>query len=213
MTCEDVQVLFSEYYDNETKQASTIAMHLEGCPNCSQSYEEYRLFLSDIANIDEFDVPSGFHASLISHVDGFIKGRSKHISIKSHRFFGAVSSAAAAAVVVLVVWYTGVFDTGTHENHQWAAEFHAPQAAAGVFAHDDFDEVLTRHIPEAGFISGDSLPFPDPLLIEVGYLGSPVTVIRPHFATAMVFLIIGLILGFNIHRLTKYIERKKNNAL
>ena len=56
----------------------------------------------------------------------------------------------------------------------------------------------------------DYFGFFEPIIIEVGYMGSPV--IRPRFATAVLFLIIGLFLGFNLHRLAKYIERKSDNA-
>ena len=71
------------------------------------------------------------------------------------------------------------------------------------------EEVSGFIIPEAeGLIYFD--PFVEPIFIEVGYLGSPV--IRPRFATAIVFLIIGLFIGYQLHLLAKYIERKSDNA-
>ena len=255
MKCEDVRNLFSEYFDDETEMASEITLHLDRCSDCRKEFEEYHKLLIDVANIEEPDVPDGFHQALVSYADGFYRGRKKHISITSHRFASVFGSLAAAAAAVLIVWFTGAFDTSPAllESPQMLAEVAAPQAAADAFEdvydipeyfprarHFDFDdetydfyigvfdepypfvwhymttdeftgeEISAFIIPEADTFVFFDEPFFEPIIIEVGYMGSPV--IRPRFATAVVFLMIGLFLGYHLHRLNKYLERKSDNA-
>ena len=257
MKCEEYQNLFSEYYDGSTNKSGDIAYHLDRCPECKNDYELYRRILDDVASIKEPDVPDGLRLLLVSHAEGFHKGRKKHISIISHRFSSVFASMAAAAAAVLFVWYTGIFGTDiiADEGREMLVELALPQAAAeryfenedlsltGSFDDDDFPLARRFDIDDAeyDFVMGifdepypyqwhylqDFVPeheefspliiteshdfgFFEPIFIEVGYLGSPV--VRPHFATAVLFLIIGLFLGYHIHRLVKYIERKTNNA-
>ena len=251
MKCEDVRDLFSEYYDDATKQAGEITLHLERCPDCSNEFEAYSKLVVDVASIKEPEVPDGFHQALVSYVDGFYRGRKRHISILSHRFTSVFASMAAAAAAMLFVWFTGIFDTGlvVYESPQMLAEFAAPQAAAEDFyqswyvyedfplaRHFDFDDETYDFVmgvfdepypyewhyvqayeeaspfiaPETDDFAFVDAPFFEPVIIEIGYMGRPVG--RPNFTTAVVFLVIGLFLGYQVHRLVKYLERKSDNA-
>ena len=250
MNCENVQALFSEYFDKETELVEDISLHLDGCPVCSKEFLEYYSILADVASIEEPDVPYGFREALVSYTDGFVQGRKKRISITNHRIISAISSLAAAAAVVLVAWFSGVFDTGfvVYENPRMLAEFTMPQAVAGAFdeafevsgvsprlGHFDFgdeaydfiyeypltwpymttdeftgEEISAFIIPESDDFDFIAESIIEPVIIGVGYMGNPV--VRPRFVTAVVFLIIGLFLGFSLHRLVNYIERKSDNA-
>ena len=134
MKCEDVRDLFSEYHDDETEQASEIALHIDGCPACKVEFEAYGRILADVASLEEPDVPDGFHAALVSYADGFYRGRKRHISLTSHRFVSLFGSLAAAAAAVLFVWFSGVFETYIVAQPEMIAEFAMPHAVAGDFA-------------------------------------------------------------------------------
>ena len=228
MKCEDVQALFSDYYDRESELVEEISLHLEGCSDCSKDFVEYYNMLADVANIEETDVPDGFHQGLMSYADGFSRGRRKHISVTSHRFASVFASLAAAAAAVLFVWFSGVFDTGRmYDDPQMFAEFE-PHAAARSFdeiydfprerlfeAEDEaYDYPLAWHIMATDEFTGDEIsaffiPETDFAFFE------PATArpaMRPHFATAMIFLVVGLFLGLNTHRIIKHIERKSDYA-
>ena len=247
MKCEDVRGLFSEYYDGETNQADEISLHLEGCADCNNEFEEFRSIFLHVSDIKETDVPVGFRQALVSYADGFYKGRKRHISITRHKFASAFASMAAAAAAVLVVWSIGIFDTGSvmYDDPQMFTEFATPQTAAGAFVEAfevyddlprarffDFDDETYDYVHDYPFawhymttdefsdeeITAFVIPETDDFIffrsyfIETGYTGIT-TVIRPRFATAVVFLLIGIFLGFNTNRLAKYIERKSDNAL
>ena len=130
MKCEDVRDLFSEFYDGETEQASEIALHFDGCSVCKNEFDSYSRLLVEVTNLDEPDVPEGFHSALVSYADGFYRGRKRHISLTSHRFASVFGSLAAAAAAVLIVWFSGVFDTGAMAQPEMFAEFAMPHAAA-----------------------------------------------------------------------------------
>ena len=236
MKCEDVQALFSDYYDGETELVEEISLHLEGCSDCSKDYVEYYNMLAYVANIEEPDAPEGLHRALVSFADGFFRGRKKHISVVSHRFTSVFASLAAAAAAVLFVWFSGVFDTGAgaYDGQQMFFEFAMPHAAAEVFVevYDDFhrerlfdlddeayDSPFARHYMMIDEFTGDEISgilipeaddfvFFEPVFAEETV--SPA--IRPHFATAVIFLAIGMFLGLNVHRIIKHMERKSYDA-
>ena len=146
MRCEDVQSLFSEYYDKTTNLFDEISLHLEKCIVCKTEYSEFKSLLEYLPEIKEPAVPDKIRRALVSHVDGFVKGNKNRISIYRHRFWTGLSSAAAAAAAVLLVWFTGIFDTGAlHENFGMHAEYIVPSAAHGWAAPSPFE--IEGHLP------------------------------------------------------------------
>ena len=238
MKCEDVRNLFSEYYDDETDKSGEIALHLDGCPDCTREFEEYRGLFIRLANIKEPEVPRGFRRELVSYTEGFYSGRKRHVSLIVHRFTSVLSSMAAAAAAVLVVWFIFAHDTGTavDERPEMIAELAVPQAAAEVYEYDEPPFVRGFVFEEADYdfaigifddewyyaddydvwaweeiiTEAEDFGFFDPVFFDVGYDGS--RSILPHFTTAAIFLVIGLFLGFVAYELLIYIDRKLDDA-
>ncbi|MCL2199074.1 MAG: hypothetical protein FWB80_09140 [Defluviitaleaceae bacterium] len=96
---------FSSYYDGEADNAEEIAAHLADCSACAKEYDDFCKLMSEVRELPEPQLPSGFSDTLIRAVrrDSFARRR------RNRRLtFGQFALAAAASVLFVVV--VGIMD-------------------------------------------------------------------------------------------------------
>lgn len=70
MNCKKVQELLSAYIDNEctNEEQEFIKSHLKTCKNCTDEYNLIREIVKITNELDELDVPDGFHDDLMNKI-------------------------------------------------------------------------------------------------------------------------------------------------
>lgn len=105
MNCAEIQALLSAYIDDECDpgEKNLIQAHLDTCPECMKAYIWIKKIVEDLNDIDELDVPEGFHEDLMQKIQGEPSSK-KRIPRFSYRY----SIAAASLFLTLVFGLLGV---------------------------------------------------------------------------------------------------------
>lgn len=103
MNCKDVQNLLSVYVDHECTitQKREIEEHIKDCKSCQVELEWLKLLISKVQELDEVDVPEGFHEDLMHRVHKTKNNSSKILPFKK-RIRPAYSIVAAAFLLIVV---------------------------------------------------------------------------------------------------------------
>ena len=120
--CNDIQALFSEYYDSlrgedalEEATRAEIAAHLLKCASCVAEFEKYSRFLEEVRNLPDVDTPMDFHENLMEYVETYnhddvhkMPPRPAKPKQPIFRRF-APWVAAAASLIAVFIWMVGYF--------------------------------------------------------------------------------------------------------
>jgi hypothetical protein len=103
MNCKDVQNLLSVYVDHECTitQKREIEEHIKDCKSCQVELEWLKSLISKVQELDEVDVPEGFHEDLMHRVHKTKDNSSKILPFKK-RIRPAYSIVAAAFLLIVV---------------------------------------------------------------------------------------------------------------
>ncbi len=71
MKCTRIQDLFSSHLENAMEPPLRVAFeqHLDECPECKASYEKFNAAILMLEEMQELDVPEGFHAAVMARVE------------------------------------------------------------------------------------------------------------------------------------------------
>lgn len=130
MNCDRIKELLNDYLDNElTKdERAAFEQHIEKCSECREEVELMQEMLYALHDIDEKELPQGFHQELMDQLDEIqptpmmdaddvkqeqTKGSKKIIDIKRYLkavYIAPVATAACLAFIVIAWQNTGMRD-------------------------------------------------------------------------------------------------------
>ncbi len=72
MNCAEIQELLSVYIDEACthSEALDVEDHLNTCPECMKEYVWLKKIVEELNDLDEIDVPEGFHEELMQKIQG-----------------------------------------------------------------------------------------------------------------------------------------------
>lgn len=101
MNCVDIQNLLSAYIDGECSdnEKRIIEEHLKQCSDCIEEYRLLKTLIGDLNNIEEIDLPDGFHNDLMDK----IKSSTPIVKKKNRRGWYSVTAAAFLFIIIFGV--------------------------------------------------------------------------------------------------------------
>jgi len=111
-SCNDIQSLFSEFYDDNNDE---VAKHLNTCIECKNEFEKYAQLMDEVRNLPIPEPPKDFHLRLMSGVRNN-KNHQKRLEqerrkISFQRRFSFATTAVAACFLMAVIWFGGFFES------------------------------------------------------------------------------------------------------
>ena len=173
--CDDIQLLFSEFYDDTNNDEVT--KHLETCIECKKEFEKYAQLIDEVRTLPIPEPPEDLHFKLMSGVqnkkvamplcgglgaapplsDGncesnFLANKKrleqKRRKISLQRRFSFATTAVAACFLMAVIWFGGFFEARNIASvHDYVNFF--PVASAPF---SGFDEVV-ESIEDSSYIT------------------------------------------------------------
>lgn len=124
MGCDDYKELISLYFDKELdeKEEKELFEHLTNCPSCRKEYEELKVVMDMLGEIEEEELPEGFHNEVMAKIKAEAKPQKKRIPWA--RYTSIAASICAVFIVGGAVFATGFMGMG---GSQFAADAASPQ--------------------------------------------------------------------------------------
>ncbi|MBE6008274.1 MAG: DUF4349 domain-containing protein [Lachnospiraceae bacterium] len=124
MECDNYKELISLYFDNELdeKEEKELFEHLTNCPSCRKEYEELKAVMDMLGEIEEQELPEGFHDEVMAKIKAEAKPQKKKIPWA--RYTSIAASICAVFIVGGAVFATGFMGMG---GSQFAADAASPQ--------------------------------------------------------------------------------------
>ncbi len=124
MGCDDYKELISLYFDKELdeKEEKELFEHLTDCPSCRKEYEELKVVMDMLGEIEEEELPEGFHNEVMAKIKAETKPQKKRIPWA--RYTSIAASICAVFIVGGAVFATGFMGMG---GSQFAADAASPQ--------------------------------------------------------------------------------------
>ena len=114
MNCNDIETLFSEYYDSEAFEDVTlpeatrlaIAAHFQTCAVCATEYARYAALLDEVWNLPDVAMPPGFHQQLMHYVSANANQQKQR---QKKSIFRHANTWVAMAATLAAVFLWGLF--------------------------------------------------------------------------------------------------------
>ena len=124
MGCDDYKELISLYFDKELdeKEEKELFEHLTNCPSCRKEFEELKVVMDMLGEIEEEELPEGFHNEVMAKIKAEAKPKKKKTPWA--RYTSIAASICAVFIVGGAVFATGFMGMG---GSQFAADAASPQ--------------------------------------------------------------------------------------
>ena len=124
MGCDDYKELISLYFDKELdeKEEKELFEHLTNCPSCRKEFEELKVVMDMLGEIEEEELPDGFHNEVMAKIKAEAKPQKKKTPWA--RYTSIAASICAVFIVGGAVFATGFMGMG---GSQFAADAASPQ--------------------------------------------------------------------------------------
>lgn len=142
MDCKNFEFYGSAYIDNmlSDQEKQKFESHINRCENCSIAFENLKLIVESVNEVEEIELPTNFSSQLNEKLQGAGGPRSKLALFRSNKIFTSVAAAVLIFVLSLslinnfsnsrkeVEFYSGT-DTEERINIHMASE--EPEMGAG----------------------------------------------------------------------------------
>ena len=124
MGCDDYKELISLYFDKELdeKEEKELFEHLTNCPSCRKEFEELKVVMDMLGEIEEEELPEDFHNEVMAKIKAEAKPKKKKTPWA--RYTSIAASICAVFIVGGAVFATGFMGMG---GSQFAADAASPQ--------------------------------------------------------------------------------------
>jgi len=146
-SCNDIQSLFSEFYDDNNDE---VFKHLDTCVECKNEFEKYAQLMDEVRNLPIPEPPEDFHSKLMSGVrnnNATTKNHQKRLEqerrkISFQRRFSFATTAVAACFLMAVIWFGGFFESrdGALGIHNYVTVVPTAPVTTPAPLSDDFNE-------------------------------------------------------------------------
>jgi hypothetical protein len=106
MNCKKTQALFGRFLDQglDPEKAGALMAHMESCPECARKWDQFRLSLGELKNLDRIEPSPDFEARLwrrIHEVEPRPAWREALAAVAAGALWTKMAGAAAAASIVI----------------------------------------------------------------------------------------------------------------